>query len=270
MPTQEIAGIRYSYLDEGSGPLILFGHGLFDHKEIFRDQINTLKGSYRCVAVDQPGHSGADFHREGWTMDDMAEEAAELVRKLGHDKAVFVGLSQGAMVYIRLAAKYPEMVAGLVLMDTSAGPEPVDEVGTYYAWSRILRDGPEEEIYSRALPKYQLVLYGKHFLVNRPEDAKKEADILLGHDKEGLWQATVTVFERTPIYHLLPKIKAPTLIICGEEDAGTVVARSEEIQRSITGSELVVIPEAGHHAPLENPKPVTEAVVHFMTERARY
>jgi 3-oxoadipate enol-lactonase len=60
------------------------------------------------------------------------------------------------------------------------------------------------------------------------------------------------------------EITAPTLVICGADDTATPLPRSEELHAAIAGSELVVIPGAGHHSALERPQPVAAAIERFL------
>src|SRR3954452_11106083 len=100
MPITVVNGVPYAYVDEGSGPLVLFGHGLLANKEMFRAQIDALRGRYRCVSIDWPGHGASGWRVGGFTFDDMVEDTVTLLRVLGQVPAVLVGLSQGGMVFM--------------------------------------------------------------------------------------------------------------------------------------------------------------------------
>jgi 3-oxoadipate enol-lactonase len=140
-----VNGTSYAFIDEGSGPLIVFGHGLLASKEMFRAQIDALKDRYRVVSVDWPGHKDSGPPPEGWDFWRMAEDTAALVsEELGEERAVFCGLSQGGFGFMRLALRHPEMVRGLVLMDTSAGPEPTENLESYRQLSEAMLHGDDE------------------------------------------------------------------------------------------------------------------------------
>src|SRR5689334_16654459 len=143
MPVATLNRTAYAYVDEGSGPLIVFGHGLLAGREMFRAQIDALKDRYRCVSVDWPGHGDTGFAPGGWTMWDMARDAAALVEHLGAPDAVFAGLSQGGMAFMRLALERPELVRALVLMDTSADPEDESARPHYEQLTEGMRHGDE-------------------------------------------------------------------------------------------------------------------------------
>lgn len=264
MPTTTLNGTRYAYTDEGQGPLVIFGHGLLASREMFRAQIDALCDRYRVVSLDWPGHGESDWRRSGgWTFWDLADDAAALLRHLGSEQAVFAGLSQGGFAFMRLAMKRPEMVRGLILMDTSAGPEPAEHLDGYRQLADVLRHGSDEERYNIA-GVCAGILYGEPWREGNPETLEHELQIMLGHPREGLYAAAHSVFDRDDVTDRLGEISAPTLVICGELDAATVPEKSETLAREIPNAELVMIPDAGHHSAIENPAPVTAAIERFL------
>ena len=77
------------------------------------------------------------------------------------------------------------------------------------------------------------------------------------------------IFNRAGVYEELPKIKAPTLMIVGEEDMATPVGKAKRIAQKIPGAKLVVIPHAGHLCTVEEPAAVTAAIEEFLSGLAR-
>ncbi|MBI5105619.1 MAG: alpha/beta fold hydrolase [Solirubrobacterales bacterium] len=265
MPQTSLNGTTYAYTDEGEGDLVLFGHGLLASKEMFDAQVAALKDRYRCVSVDWPGHGASGYRENGWDFYDMVEDSASLVRELGYDRAVFAGLSQGGMVFMRLALRHPELVRGLVLLDTSAGPEDPDSLPQYEQLREAMWKG-DEEMRAAATDAAQQVLYGATWRAEDPEGLAHEKQLIMAHDRDGLNLACRAVFDRDEVVDQLGQISAPTLVICGEEDVATPPDRARQLADGIPGAELVMIPRAGHHSPIENPQPVTEAIEAFLAK----
>lgn len=264
MPTSVLNGTRYAFIDEGEGPLLVFGHGLLASREMFRAQIDALSDRYRVISLDWPGHGESDWPRAGgWTFWDLAEDSAALVRQLGEEQAVFAGLSQGGFAFMRLALKRPQVVRGLILMDTSAKPEPAENQEPYRHLAEILRHGSDQERRGAA-EIAATILYGEPWRQANPEQLEHEIEIMLAHPREGLYAAAHAVFDRDDISDRIGEITAPTLVMCGELDTATVPDRSEQIAAAIPNSELVMIPAAGHHSAIENPAPVTVAIERFL------
>jgi 3-oxoadipate enol-lactonase len=267
MPTTTVNGTDYAYIDEGDGPLVLFGHGLLASKEMFRAQIDALRSRYRCVSIDWPGHAESGFREGGWDFYDLGEDAVELVRKLGAERAVFAGLSQGGMIFMRMALRHPELVQALILLDTSAGPEDPATVDGYRQMAELLRTG-DDAARERTVDVSQQILYGQTWRDANPEGVQHERELMLAHDREGIYLACQAVFDRDDVLEEVSAITAPAMIIVGEEDTATPPERARELHGAIEGSELVLIPGAGHHSPIENPSPVTEAIERFLARVA--
>jgi pimeloyl-ACP methyl ester carboxylesterase len=267
MPEFTVAGTRYAYLDEGSGPLVLFGHGLFAGKEMFAAQIDALRDRWRCVALDWPGH-GASGAPEAWTFDDMADVAVALLDELGEERAVLAGLSQGAMVFMRLAIRHPERVAALILMSTSARAPAPEDKDAILGLVEALRVGSDAERRALARDVLGKLLLGRSWPAAQPEAAAEALEIALAQDPDRMVGAARAIAAREDVLDALGAVRAPTLVLVGEEDVPTPVPEAEAIAAAVPGAELVRIPRAGHHAPVENPEDTTAAIEAFLTRVA--
>ncbi|PHM73474.1 alpha/beta fold hydrolase [Xenorhabdus kozodoii] len=123
------AGI--SLIDTGGNGLpVLFIHGNSSCKEIFRHQINRLKGKYRVLALDLPGHglsANASEPRQTYSMPGYARTVIEVLEKIGINRVVVFGWSLGGHVGLEMLALYPKVV-GLMICGTppvSVGAENV-------------------------------------------------------------------------------------------------------------------------------------------------
>jgi 3-oxoadipate enol-lactonase len=261
--TLTVGGIRYAYLEQGSGPLVLFGHGLLAGREMFGAQIEALAGCYLCVSIDWPGHGESGHRPEGWTLDDLAEDAARIVVELGGAPACLVGLSQGSMIFTRMALARPELVRALVLIGTSAGPEDPDVAAEYRALADILSEGSEEER-GNIVPIVQQILHSPSWLESEPEAAERECERLLALDRRVLRLAAEAAIGRDGVLERLHAISAPTLVVVGEEDVATTPEEARIVHEAIAGSELVTITGAGHHCAVDNPAAVTDALARFL------
>jgi 3-oxoadipate enol-lactonase len=263
MPITEVNGVPYAYVDEGAGPLVLFGHGLLANKEMFRAQIDALEDRYRCVSIDWPAHGQSGWRPGGFTFDDLVEDTVALLRVLGGAPAVFVGLSQGGMVFMRLAYRYPDLVRGLVLMDTTAGPEDPASLPAYEQLALMLRDG-DEAARAQAVGAAAMVLFGERWRTERPDLLAMEHQHMLAIPRDGGYLAARAVFDRDDVHDRVGIIRAPTLVLTGEDDVATPPVLGQRLAETIPGSRFELIPAAGHHAPIENPSAVTAEIELFL------
>jgi pimeloyl-ACP methyl ester carboxylesterase len=112
------------------------------------------------------------------------------------------------------------------------------------------------------------ILFGAAWRAREPEALAAEKAHMLGHDRHGQYLAAWAVFDRDDLTGRLGEIAAPTLVLCGTEDAATPPERSRALAGRIPGAELVWIEGAGHHSPVEEPDAVTRALAPFVARVA--
>lgn len=167
----------------------------------------------------------------------------------------------GGFVGMRLAIRHPELLQSLALLETSADPEPQENIPRYRLLALITRwFGP-----GLVANQVMQIMFGQSFL-NDPERAELRAVWrlrLIANNRVGIVRAIKGVIEREGVYEELGRITLPTLIIVGEQDVATVPAKSERIHAQIPHSQLVIIPNAGHTATIEEPEAVNTALRAF-------
>jgi len=263
MPIQHVNGTALHYDTTGAGPeAIVFSHGLLMNGDMFRAQIDALSGAYRCIAYDHRGQGRSEVTDSGYDMDSLTQDAAALIRELGAGPCHFVGLSMGGFVGMRLALRYPDLLRSLVLLETSADPEPESNRGPYRRLALVGRWLGFRPVVNRVMK----IMFGQTFLTDPARQAERERwrQHLLGLDRIGTVRAAHGVIDRTGVYEQIGRIAVPTLIVVGDEDVATVPAKAERMRQAIPGSQLVVIPGAGHSSSIEQPELVTAAIREFL------
>src|SRR5258708_16716078 len=125
MPRLQVNGADLHYEEQGAGPeTVVFAHGLLWSGRMFDRQVAALAGRYRCVTFDFRGQGGSEVTGGGYDMDSLTADAAALIVALLCAPCHFVGLSMGGFVGMRLAIRHPELLRSLILLETSADPEP--------------------------------------------------------------------------------------------------------------------------------------------------
>lgn len=264
MPRIAIHGADLYYEEHGDGPeTIVFAHGLLWDRRLFAPQIAALADRYRCIAFDFRGHGESQVTATGYDMDTLTEDAAELIRVLGCSPCHFAGLSMGGFVAMRLAIRHPDLIRSLMLLETSADPEPKENL-TRYRFLRFVARWLGLGIVAQPVLK---ILFGKTFLADpaRADLREEFRRRLVANDRIGIHRAVLGVITRQGISDQLDRIQKPTLILVGDQDVATVPAKSERIQARIAGSILRVIPGAGHTSTLEEPDAVTRALEEFLS-----
>jgi 3-oxoadipate enol-lactonase len=264
MPNLRVNGTELYYEDTGgSGPAILFSHGLLWDTSLFAPQIAALKSRYRCVAYDHRGQGqSAESDLRAIDMDTLFADAVALIEALDLKPVHVCGLSMGGFVAMRLGARRPDLVRSLLLLDTSADPELPENELIFLLWNRIVRDGGVDILVDTTMPH----MLGQSTLSDPARAAERDSwcQQLRSTNRPSLWRAINGVIERPSVYHELSCITAPTLVMVGEEDTVTVPAKAERIAAAIAGAKLVRIPRAGHTATIEQPQAVTQAISCFL------
>jgi len=254
------------YEEHGRGSeTIVFCHSILFNQRIFDDQVEALKSSYRIVCFDFRGHGKSEVTDGGYDLENLTTDTVKLIKKLDCNPCHFVGLSMGGMVVMRVAARHPELIKTQILIDTySEQDSPTDRLKNrallWIAGSMGLKP-----VANRIITMF----FGNAFLKDpeRKDLQKTWKEHFLANDRRGIIKAVRGALSRQGITSEIHKIKTPTLILWGDQDKLTDRRKTEIMHQNITGSELKIIPRAGHIATVEEPAFVSDAITDFL---ARY
>ena len=245
----------------GGDPAIVLLHGLLFDGGMWRGQVEPLSALGRVIVIDGPGQ-GKSEPPPRFTLEEHADAMLDALGDLDIARALIVGLSWGGMVGMRLALQHPAKVAGLALMDTSAGREHLAKRVRYRALVALHRRvGLPHGLYMKDVAP---LLFTARTLQQRPELIESTYRRTMGFDRGGVARASLaTVVHRTSILDKLDRIRVPTLVMCGREDLATTPDQSEAIAHGIPGARLVMFEGVGHMSALEDPDAVNHELVPF-------
>jgi len=192
-------------------------------------------------------------------MDTLYEDAVGLIEELGAAPCHFVGLSMGGFVGMRVAARRPDLLKSLILLETSADIEP--NVFKYNLLNIIVRLFGVNIVTSQVMP----IMFGKEFMTN-PERGDERAywKKELQSNKRTIVRAVQGVINRKGMLDEIGKIRLPTLIGVGNQDVATVPAKSDQIHSKIQHAQRVMFTGAGHSSTVEQPEQVNAAIEAFL------
>lgn len=262
MATATVNGVRLHYVEQGTGTPVVLGHGLCMDHSMFEAQVEALSHRYRVIVPDWRGHGGSEARAEDYSMEDQADDLAALLRHLGVTSAHIGGMSMGGMIGLRFALRYPEMTRSLLLIDTDAGPEHPTRQELYEGLAGMFLAGQADAVVDPVMQ----ILFAPPFFANLPDKAGYWRGKVVGESGVGLYHATRCVTRRTDVREQIGRIRVPALIICGEQDAATTPDKSQFMAAAIPGARLVMVPDAGHSSPVEQPELVTQAIAAFLAE----
>lgn len=162
---------------------------------------------------------------------------------------------------LRFAERYPELLDGLIFIDSTAGQHPEDEIEQYGEMLEATRNAGK--ILDDQVDIVKQLLFGETTLKEKPDLAQEWVDRMLTYPAEAVYQEVYSWLERPDFTANLHDIDVPALVIHGEEDVGLEPARSDSLVEHLD-ARRVMIPNAGHTSNLENPAPVNEAIREFL------
>jgi 3-oxoadipate enol-lactonase len=250
----------------GEGPTICLWHSLLCDGGMWDATVAALEGRYRVVNIDAPGHGRSAPTQHAYTMDDSVDAALEVVGHLGIERCVWVGLSWGGMVGMRLALRAPSLLSGLVLFDTNAHAESRRKLPSYLVMAAIARRiGTVPLLLDRMEP----IFFSRATRESRPLVVRAFRERLAAMDPPSVGHAVdAVIFGRQDLRPRLPEIRVPTVVICGADDSATPVDRSRAIADAIPGATLELIGGAGHLSAWERPDEANRLISAFLARIA--
>ncbi|MGH8706953.1 MAG: 3-oxoadipate enol-lactonase [Burkholderiales bacterium] len=253
-------GIDTSYELHGrqGAPWLVLSHSLACSVRMWDPQIAALKDSYRILAYDTRGHGASAAPKGAYTLEMLADDLKALLDHLKVKNAHYCGLSMGGMIGQTFALKYPGVLRTLTLADTTSRFPP--EVGPL--WQDRIRIAEVKGMAPLVQPTLER-WFTQAFRKSSPEPVAAIAKLIASTPVAG-YAGCCHAIPKINLTSRLKEIKAPLLVICGDQDPGTPPAMSREIHENAPGSKLVMIPQAAHLANLEQPAAFTKAMREFL------
>lgn len=222
-----VNGIDMYYRVIGKGSPILLIHGGLSDQHVWDAQLPILARNHMVIVADSRGQGRSTRTTEPLTYALMADDYVALLDYLNIDKVDLVGWSDGGIIGIDIAMRYPERLKSLFAQAANVTPEG----STGYVLARA-EGKPVPEL--------------RHY-----ESIDKEIHALWANE---------------PNYSAedLSKINVRTAIVIGDRDTAITREHTEFIADQIPGSTLVILPDSGHGVPAENPRLYAHAVLKFI------
>lgn len=256
---RDVDGVRINVLDEGTGPAIVFLHGLGGCWRDWEPQVESLSDRYRVVVIEHRGHGRSERVPGPYSTDQFATDALAVCRDLGIDHAYVVGLSMGGMIAQKLALAAPDFVDALVLCDTFTrmGRGGVEMLTAAADLVRAQGFGVLRDLMPADATGWSAVTMAERPWVAR--NNLREAD---GNDPD-CWAWAVGALVDHDTSDEVGKITAPSLVVWGAEDAGVPVKLAQPLADALGGAPVVVLDDAGHVCNLEQPEAFDRAITDF-------
>lgn len=252
-----------AYDDAGQGLPLVFVHGYPLNRRMWQPQMRGLQDTARILAVDLRGHGDSQATPAPYSMDLFADDLNAFLEALGIDqKVVLCGLSMGGYITFAFYRKYPHRLAGLILTATRAAADTPAQREARDQAAETARQGNTASIFNSMLPR---LLTPKTY-AEKPALVARVRKIMEQVSLEGILGDLSAMKERPDSTPTLARIDIPTLFLPGANDQIIPLQEAQGMHTAVHGSQLEIIPEAGHLLNLENPRLFNRAVRRFLRE----
>jgi 3-oxoadipate enol-lactonase len=232
----------------GAGRTLVALHALALSGRVWDQMAAALAGSRRVFAPDARGHGGSGWDGEGFTIDDLADDVASVIESVADGPVDVVGLSMGGSTAILLAQRRPDLVARLVLADTTACYGP-DRVARWSERAEKAVGVPRRKQVAFQVDRW----FSPSFVEAQPDEVRRVSDIFVATDSR-VHAAACHAFAGLDATAALGTIRAPTLVLVGRDDYATPPAMAEVLACGIPGARLEVLEDTRHLSLIERPE----------------
>ena len=260
MARVRVDGIDLVYEELGEGAPVLFISGTSVDRTIWGGQVAHFMGQYRCISFDNRDVGESTVMTAGYTPREMAADTAGLMAALALPRTHLVGHSLGGAIAQELALAAPDRIRSLTLVGTWARNDEATRA-LFRTWKRLRAALPDHEFLEAMLltgvgheflnAVGAEMLVGMFLAVPHPQPADafcRQVDADLAHDTADR----------------LAAIKAPTLVVAGEDDRIFPRHHPRALADGIHGAERVMMPHVGHSPLIENADAFNDVLAGFL------
>jgi pimeloyl-ACP methyl ester carboxylesterase len=260
--SRQIDDHRWTFLEAGSGPLVVLVHGFTGSKENWLPVMRALAKTHHVLAPDLPGwgeserHAGADYGPSA-----QVERLAAFLRAQHEQPVLLVGHSMGGQIVGLLAARHPELVSRILLMSSAGVKFTENQFGR-----EVLAGRNPFEVRTRAeLHRYLNIVFTDPPLVPWPADAAMVRRRLLDVAFEQTVLDSIGLGpEALSLESEMGNIRAPVLLLWCRDDRVIDVSAAEVFHQGLRDSRTVLLAGCGHMPMMAQPENVVEAIAAFL------
>jgi pimeloyl-ACP methyl ester carboxylesterase len=253
------SGVRYTYLEGGTGEPLMLLHGFAADKDNFTRVAGYLTPRYRVIVPDQVGFGESSHLPNGdYGSEAQADRLHQLALALGIRSIHLGGSSMGGQIAMAYAAKYPADVSSLwLLAPAGVWSAPKSEL------ARLTQEEGHNPLIARNEDEFARMVY---FVMNDPPFVPRA--ILNVMAKERIRNVALAhhIFGQSAADSIEERIRGtavPTLIVWGDGDRALSVDSADILHKLIPRSQVIVMPGIGHLPMMERPKQSAKDYVRF-------
>ena len=236
----DIEGINLCYEVQGEGEPVIILHGWGCSKDTVQSITQHLSKTHRAFALDMPGFGETLPPSEVFGIEQYTQVVENFCRLMKIENPILIGHSFGGRISILFSSRNQ---TNKVMLVDSAGIVP-KRMLKYHIKVRSYK------IYKKLLPLF----VGKKEAERRIEERRNRSGSADYRAAQGIMRAIFVKIVNEDLKYVMPKIKAPTLMIWGELDTATPLSDARTMEKLIKGSGVAVMKGCGHYSFLDNPR----------------
>ncbi len=263
MPVAKAPGdVNIHYEIRGDGPPLLLISGTGHDHTFWSGQLPLFEREYTCLVFDNRGMGRSSVPRPGYSLADMAGDAAAVLDDAGVDRAHVMGFSMGGHIAQELCLNHPGRVASLGLHHTWARNCP--RLESFQRARKRLAEWGDMEVLAEfsLLGLYSHTYYDEH----SDEMAGKLRWLAEKSGPKDGWVGQLDATIKGDTMDRLHQIEVPALVTASTHDMIVEPHHAEEIHSRIKGSRKVILEGTGHVALIERPEAFARICLDFLRE----
>ena len=254
-------GVQSSYSICGSGPAIIFIHGIGARKTSWNNVTQHLKDRFTCISYDLRGHGESPKGGFPYSLEALVNDLEALRKEINISKVHLVGHSLGGMIGPAYALSFPDNVLSISILSSAAFRTP-DDKNKVNSVVQSMKDKGIDQVLSTLTDRW----FTDEFIKNRSFDVEKRLKQVLDTDSE-VFLEVFRIYAETEMSPWLNQIHHPSLVLTGERDGGCNPRLNKLIAASLNDSKLVILEKYKHSLLIEAPTLVGEHLRGFLTSR---
>jgi 3-oxoadipate enol-lactonase len=264
MPIAQLPDSETFYMDEGSGTPLVMIHGMGGDHTVWDPQARVLADRFRVVRPDNLGHGRSTKPAGPWRFSLFAQQIAQLLDRLEIERAVVCGFSLGGSISQAFSIEHPDRVLGLIVVSSVCARTDAEQAAVERRVAQVAEGGPSAVV-EGAMKRW----FNDAFSREHPDIVEYWRRKLLSNQPAPYLDAYRLYADVDPqLLHRLGAIKAPTLIVTGDNDPGQTPRMAQEMANRIECAEVRIFPGIAHMSTIEAADDLNGAIVDFVERRA--
>ncbi|QAA94217.1 alpha/beta fold hydrolase [Pollutimonas thiosulfatoxidans] len=252
--------IWYELLGEPEAPVVCLTHSLTADSGMWAEQVPALlQSGYRVLRMDIRGHGASEAVAGPYSLDDLADDVADVVNGLALGAVHYVGLSIGGMFGQAFAAKHQHLLRSLTLCDTL----PSSAAGAVDMWNERIAVAREADSLAPLADATLIRWFTEVFRSGFPLRYQQFNESILATSLDG-FEGCARAMQDFDFSSVLPGLRTPALVLCGADDPSTPPSENKRLAALIPGAHYVELDGCRHLPNVEKPSDFNTTLLRWL------